>query len=266
MKTLTPFLYLLVISLKVFSQVWTPPGAGLTGSIYRSGNVGIGMTSVPSYNLVVIHPTLVYGAKILFGGTSPILTTPSASSALEIQNNNDGSGAYFTLFTGGTDKVGLTLSSTVSYGLAITSETRGSATPQNIGFNVGGSQRLLIKTNGQIVIGSPSSTPSPYKLFVTGGILTEKLKVAISGTADWSDYVFADDYKLMPLQLLELYIKENNHLPQIPSAEEMVTNGNDVAETDAMLLAKIEELTLYIIEQQKQIVVLQDQIISLQKK
>jgi hypothetical protein len=100
---------------------------------------------------------------------------------------------------------------------------------------------MLIKTTGQVVIGSPSGTPTPYKLFVTGGILTEKIKVANRGTTDWSDYVFNDDYKLMSLPELENYIYLNNHLPGIPSAEDVARDGVDLLEMDAKLLAKIED-------------------------
>jgi len=96
-------------------------------------------------------------------------------------------------------------------------------------------------------------TPDGYKLFVSGGILTEKLKVAIAGTPYWSDYVFNSDYKLMSLNNVESYIKTNKHLPDVPSAEEVVKSGIDVATMDAKLLQKIEELTLYTIQLQKQV-------------
>jgi len=112
--------------------------------------------------------------------------------------------------------------------------------------------------NGSIVVGDPttitSATPFPasYKLFVTGGILTERIKVAVKTTANWSDFVFAPDYKLKPLASVEAYIHQNKHLPDVPSAEEVVANGVDVLEMNAKLLQKIEELTLYMIEMNKE--------------
>lgn len=69
----------------------------------------------------------------------------------------------------------------------------------------------------------------------------------------WSDFVFKPDYKLMPLEEVELFIQKNNHLPDIPSEQEVKKGGINLAEMDALLLQKIEELTLYIIEQQKEI-------------
>jgi hypothetical protein len=95
--------------------------------------------------------------------------------------------------------------------------------------------------------------PAAYKLYVAGGILTEKVRVAVKTTSDWADYVFADDYSLMPLSEVERFVKENSHLPNVPSAQEVVAGGIDVAGMDAKLLEKIEELTLYIIEQNKRL-------------
>ncbi|GAB3689562.1 hypothetical protein GCM10027592_06110 [Spirosoma flavus] len=104
---------------------------------------------------------------------------------------------------------------------------------------------------GVIIGNGITSTPKDYNLFVSKGILTEKVKVAVNGTSEWSDYVFDKSYKLKNLSAVENYIKTNKHLPGIPSAQEMVEQGNDLHKTDAKLLAKIEELTLYMIEMKK---------------
>lgn len=69
----------------------------------------------------------------------------------------------------------------------------------------------------------------------------------------WADYVFEPNYHLMPIDELEFFIKQNNHLPNIPTEAEVKSNGINVAEINAKLLQKVEELTLYLIEQQKQI-------------
>lgn len=87
-----------------------------------------------------------------------------------------------------------------------------------------------------------------YGLLVKGGILTEKVKVALSSSADWADYVFSSKYELMSLEDVESFISKNKHLPNIPSASEMAENGLDVSQTSKMFMEKIEELTLYIIE------------------
>ena len=69
----------------------------------------------------------------------------------------------------------------------------------------------------------------------------------------WSDYVFESGYELMPLGELERYVNANRHLPSIPSAGQVLDEGVNVGEMNALLLEKIEELTLYIIDLQKQI-------------
>ena len=69
-----------------------------------------------------------------------------------------------------------------------------------------------------------------------------------------ADFVFEDDYELRPLHEVEQFINQNKHLPEIPSAKEMESeDGIGLAELNKLLLQKIEELTLYMIEQQKQI-------------
>ena len=79
-----------------------------------------------------------------------------------------------------------------------------------------------------------------YKLFVEGGILTEKVKVALRNTNNWADYVFDENYNLMPLDKLEKYISTNKHLPGIDSASELSKNGLDLAEMQSKQMEKIE--------------------------
>jgi hypothetical protein len=118
-----------------------------------------------------------------------------------------------------------------------------------------------IDFNGGVVIGDKSVITLPgdrsgqYKLGVQGGIITEKVKIALHTDAtnwSWPDYVFKKDYKLLPLNELESFINKNKHLPGIPSESEVKKDGLDVAEMDASLLKKVEELTLYLIEIKKE--------------
>lgn len=106
---------------------------------------------------------------------------------------------------------------------------------------------------GNLVIGSGLNTPGNYGLYVGNGILTSLVKIATVNGAEWSDYVLGNDYKLKPLSEVAQYIKENKHLPDVPSATDVQKNGINVAVMDATLLKKIEELTLYIIQQDKKI-------------
>lgn len=109
------------------------------------------------------------------------------------------------------------------------------------------------------------STPVGYKLYVEEGILTEKLQVALKNSTDWADYVFAEDYELLPLDKVAEFVQENKHLPNVPSAEEVAANGINVAKMDAKLLEKIEELTLYIIQLKESNDELQSRVEGLEK-
>lgn len=95
-----------------------------------------------------------------------------------------------------------------------------------------------------------------YNLEVKGGIRTDEVVVE----STWADFVFEQGYKLPTLKEVESYILKHGHLSEIPSAKEVQENGVKVAETMTKLLQKIEELTLYTIEQQKQIDVLKKQL------
>ena len=104
---------------------------------------------------------------------------------------------------------------------------------------------LDIRTN----ISLPSSTV--MKITSDGKIWAQE--IIVQTTDPWPDYVFNVDYKLLPLNELANYINRNNHLPGMPSAEEVAANGINLGQMDARLLQKIEELTQYIIELQKEI-------------
>jgi hypothetical protein len=106
--------------------------------------------------------------------------------------------------------------------------------------------------NGSMLIGGNSISPATgYSLSVDGKIISEELKVQLSGS--WPDYVFRDNYKLMPLEELEKTIRKNQHLPNIPSAADVTAEkGFEVGDMSRRLLEKVEELTLYIIQLKKE--------------
>lgn len=101
---------------------------------------------------------------------------------------------------------------------------------------------------GSVAIGTVN--PGTHALAVEGTIGAREVKV---NTDVWPDFVFEEDYELQPLSEIETFIKENKHLPDIPSEAEVKENGISVGEMNAKLLQKIEELTLYILEQNKRI-------------
>lgn len=109
---------------------------------------------------------------------------------------------------------------------------------------------------GKIQIGDVS-TPGNYRLYVEKGILTEKVRVAVKTTANWADHVFAANYHLTTLAEVDRFIQANHHLPDVPSAKELVNEGLDLGQMQAKQMQKIEELTLYMIEMKKEIEQLQ---------
>ncbi|SDQ11447.1 hypothetical protein SAMN05421664_0558 [Chryseobacterium soldanellicola] len=120
----------------------------------------------------------------------------------------------------------------------------------------------IVGNNGTIGIGQftnqlpadgVAADGETYKLFVKDGIKTEKIKVDISGNNGWADYVFEKNYQLMPLNDLDQFISKNGHLPEVPTTKEAIEKGIELKEMNILLLKKIEELTLYTIEQQKRI-------------
>ncbi|MDR6969637.1 hypothetical protein J2X31_003670 [Flavobacterium arsenatis] len=119
-------------------------------------------------------------------------------------------------------------------------------------------EQLQLKFNAKVGIGynfgnypstAGSVDVSNYDLFVKGGILTEAVRVTLQST--WADYVFEKDYKLPSLDEVEKHIEEKGHLMNVPSAKDVEENGIELGEMARIQQEKIEELTLYIIEQNK---------------
>jgi len=115
---------------------------------------------------------------------------------------------------------------------------------------------FTVSNAGTVHIGEGLNWATPgesgrYRLYVQGGIRAEKVKVDIASENQWADYVFDENYKLMPWQELEKFIQENRHLPGVPSAKEVVEEGVDLAEMNKILLEKVEELTLRVIQLEK---------------
>lgn len=104
-----------------------------------------------------------------------------------------------------------------------------------------------------------------YALWVNGGVVTEKVTIKATGSW-WSDYVFNPDYPLMPTGDLREYIGANRHLPDVPSEAEVMEKGIELGDMQSILLKKIEELTLYMLQQQETIDRLETRIAELEDR
>jgi hypothetical protein len=118
---------------------------------------------------------------------------------------------------------------------------------------------LFNTVSGNVGIGT--NNPSE-KLSVNGNIVTKKVRVTQTG---WADYVFDKAYKLPTLREIEQYIQKYKHLPEVPTSQEVQEKGVDVGNTQVLLLKKVEELTLYLIQQNKEIEQLKKELNELKK-
>jgi hypothetical protein len=116
----------------------------------------------------------------------------------------------------------------------------------NINFYTANIDRLSIDVNGNVGIGTPSPDA---KLAVNGTIHSREVKVDLTG---WPDYVFNSNYSLPALTDVKIYIDQNHHLPEMPSAQEVAKDGINLGEIVKVQTQKIEELTLYLIDLKKE--------------
>lgn len=114
-----------------------------------------------------------------------------------------------------------------------------------------GFDRMWVDSAGNVAIGTSYKVANGYKLSVNGKIMSEEVRVQMD--ADWPDYVFDKNYKLMPMEELENYISHHKRLPGFASAAEVKANGIDLGLTNKQLLEKVEELTLYLLILKKEI-------------
>lgn len=136
-----------------------------------------------------------------------------------------------------------------------------------------GHDRIFLNADGQsffinrVGIGlNPVSNPNNYMLAVNGVIGAKEMMIE-NTSSTWPDYVFDDGYRLMPIKELADFINQNKHLPNIPSAKDIEDQGgHQVGETARLLLEKVEELTLYLIEQNERIVELEGKVEAISKE
>lgn len=230
----------LLVSHVLFAQ-WTTSGSNIYSS--NTGNVGIG-TTTPAYKLDVsggVHSTSTYYSDAFTAGNIALYARGSATGVdgnLVLQSNN--SQAYWITGANGYLRIG----------------GNGGTEPSQGAIN--------IDYNGNVAIGTLNTTAG-YKFGVNGSAVFDAVTVKSFSSNNpkatpWADYVFDRNYQLPTLESLGEYIRQNRHLPGIPTAAEVEKNGIDLGATQARLLEKIEQLTLYTIDLQKQVDALKQQI------
>lgn len=214
-------------------------------TVTNGGNIGINTTS-PTYKLDV-NGTARFQNSVVF--------------ASEVwHSTNDGQARFYFNSLGKTtfgSYNGYEFRNAGDLGIAFLNNNGslglGTLTPNiNAKLDVNGN----IFTNSKILIGTTDMTKvGTYSLAVNGDAIFNRVRVKLY--AGWPDYVFDKNYNLMPIEQLEQFLKKEKHLPNIVTASEAEKNGIDIANTQKELLLKIEELTLYIIEQNKKIDILE---------
>jgi hypothetical protein len=223
-----------------------------------SGNVGIG-TIAPATRLHVVGTTRLQGATGIIGtttitGNASVSGTTSLTGDLfvpaNIRNNNTAGAQIVKISTTAGSDCGIQFNRpgvgffdfrmvNIGGNLRWQGSTDEFATINNEFMN-------LNLSNGNLGIGA---SPGTAKLSVCGTVRCTELRVETG----WCDYVFAKDYKLRPLEEVEAFIEENHHLPDIDPGVSIETDGLNVGEMSAKMIKKIEELTLYVIQQNNRI-------------
>lgn len=232
----------------------SPFTLGANIGIYASassgnGNIGlIAKASDTEYNLAAHFQD----GKVKFDNNIGIRTGPVSNTVLKLDKPSYKTyGASFLFENGGKGNVTIGNGNVFGSGFAGLTVSAGQSqqTENDLAIIAFGRSLFL----NELAIGVQGFTPG-YKLSVDGKIIAEELRIQNSvDWIPWPDYVFAKGYKLRNLNQLEDFINKNSHLPEVPSAEEVKENGIEVGDMQRTLLKKIEELTLYIIDQQKQI-------------
>ncbi|MCK6692963.1 MAG: hypothetical protein L6Q97_12760 [Thermoanaerobaculia bacterium] len=202
------------------------------------------------------EPSKLGDSQLWDDGTNVGIATTTPAAKLDVNGSTRLGGntsVAGNLAVSGNTAVGnsLVVSNNANIGAALavnTTATVGTNLTVNNDATVGNDARV----NGRLIVGNPPSTPGSHTVYVDGSIIATEVKVALQPS--WPDYVFEANYPMPDLNEWEQFIQTNKHLPGVPSAATVAANGGiELGEMNRVLLEKVEELTLLLISQQKQL-------------
>ena len=214
--------------------------------VFASDNEALGSPWLPNdFGLPRVRINIAETGIITFSGTRE--TTSNILEPLKLSDNS----AFNTINFTATSNIKVT---NIDEGYLDGIAGKITITENCTGGGNGNTSSLWTETDTNIHfnsgnVGIGTSTPGTWKLAVNGNIRAKEIKVE---TANWPDYVFSKDYDLPSLAEIQKHIQEKGHLPGMPSATEAETNGVELGEMNRLLLEKVEELTLFIINQKKE--------------
>jgi hypothetical protein len=243
-KVILTLMLLLNFSLWLHAQWVTNPSGTITST---TNSIGIG-TNNPSAALQIGNFATSSSNRLVIPGTYNFEQVrlgqiSNGNAALEFVNHTGAASSYGIRFSVDVDQgaSGLNLQYAPS-----------ASSYETLNYSTG----LHLDLFGRVAIGT-TVHPAGYKFAVAGNAIAESVTVKIQSA--WGDYVFDKNYALRSLPEVKTYIDQNHHLPEIPSAQEVAKDGLNLGEMNRLLVKKVEELTLYLIEMKAEIKALQNQ-------
>jgi len=244
-KILLSAVFVLLLRFVAGAQ-WSPNGTSIYNT--NSGNVGIGTSTPQTQFEVTVNSQIGIGAN-------------KFNTPLTLIKNGDQYGTDNPVLLIKHSGTGSNVFAGVGSDLGVIRIQGFSNAAANKSIN--SNDNFYVYTNGTVAVNT-DGVPAGYNMAVNGSLIATSVTVRLKNA--WPDYVFRKPYRLPALATIKAYIEQNNHLPGVPSAKEIAGAGQDLGDMNRILLKKVEEMTLYMIEAKEEITTLQKEVKQLKSK